>query len=162
MAFTRTTWGARSRIPGTGVGVQVNTFGLQKLQAAITGEAIADVLLEAMQVAYDQAKEEWPIDTGASGETIRLEKVSSEDLRSHHAGGDPTRVGRVALQIGGLDLINDPRNKSHKDYAPYVEFNGSPAGRGQGVIQRAVYSNQGVILDQVRSGMAGLIYGAAA
>ena len=150
MAFTRTTLGKRSRTPRTRMGVQVNTFSLDKLIAGITGEMLADCLLDAAQPAYDEAKENWPILTGASNDSIELIKVgSSESLRRHHAGSNPGKVGRVALMVGGEKLINHPDNKSHKDYAPFIELNGSPLGRGRGTLQRAIYGNEGVIKDRL-------------
>lgn len=104
---------ARRRTPGTKTAIEVNAFGLQALQG-ITGEEIAEILLYALEPAREMAIEEWPKQTYASVETIGLE-VTEIGAKS----------ARVALVAGGEKLINDPRNKSHKDYAPFIEFNGT-------------------------------------
>ena len=148
MAQVRVTTGRRSREPGTTVGMQVNTFGLSKLQAGVTGEAIAEILLEALQPALADAKSEWPILTGASIST--METVVSEIGPTH---------ARAVLQVNGEKLIADPRNVSRKDYAPYIEFNGSPTGRGQGAISNAIFGNDRQIRADVHAGVAALIRG---
>lgn len=147
MANTRTTFGRRSRQPGDQVGVQMNVFGLNALQAGITGDKLAEVLLYAGQPAYEEAHADWAVDTGASRDSIEL--VVAEVL---------PRAARVVLQAGGSKLIDDPRNKAKKDYAPFLEFNGSPSGSmGPGTIQRAVYSNDRVIKERIKEGVAKLI-----
>jgi hypothetical protein len=103
-----------SREPGTRVGLQVNVFGLKKLSNAITGDMLADILKEAIQPAYQQALAEWPVLTGASRDSI--------DIEVTEVGG---KFARVALQAGGEKLIYDERNRSGKDYAPFIEFNGT-------------------------------------
>lgn len=103
-----------SRVKGTRAAFQLNTFGMTKLHEGITGEVLAEIAFEAIQPAYEQALVDWPKITHASVESI---EVTTTEI------GD--KVGRVALQIGGEKLINDPRNKKHIDYAPYVEYNGT-------------------------------------
>lgn len=147
MANTRTTFGRRSRAPGEQVGVQINLFGLNKLEAAVTGDKLAEILLYAAQPAYDEAHADWAVDTGASRDSLELGVAEIMP-----------RAARVVLQAGGEKLISDPRNRSKKDYAPFLEFNGSPSGSmGPGTIQRAVYSNDRVIKDRIREGVSRLI-----
>ncbi len=144
----RVTTGRRSRQVGDQVGLQVNTFGLDKLQAGITGEAIAPILLEALQPALQDALAEWPVLTGASIDS--METIISE-IGPKHA--------RAVLQVGGEKLISDSRNVSHKDYAPYIEFNGSPTGRGQGAISNAIFGNDRQIRADIHAGVKALIKG---
>ena len=62
----------------------MNTFGVDKLHEAITGEAIAPILFAAMQIAEDQARTEWPVETGASRDTIRREVFDvAPDMRGY-------------------------------------------------------------------------------
>ncbi len=145
---TRVTTGRRSREPGTTVGMEVNVFGLTALEAGINGEAIAPILLEALQPALIEARGEWPILTGASIES--METVISE-IGLRHA--------RAVLQVGGAKLIADPRNVSRKDYAPFIEFNGSPTGRGQHSISNAIFGNDRQIRADVKAGIKLLIEG---
>lgn len=119
-----------SRTPGTRAAFQVNTFGLDRLTEGITGELLAEVMVTAIQPAYEQALAEWPVITGASRDTIEV-TVMEEAAKS----------ARVALQIGGEKLRADPRNKSHKDYAPYVEFNGTPK-TPPGTLTHAMVANE--------------------
>lgn len=127
-----------SRTPGTQIGLRINTFGLDKLQG-ITGADLAPILLEAIQPAYEQALAEWPIITGASRDTI--DTAIQEEA---------TKLARVVLQVGGQRLIDDPRNKSHKDYAPFVEFN-------RWVLTHAIYNNLDAIKENIRQGVGNLI-----
>lgn len=141
MAGVRVTTGgvgqrSMSRVPGTPTGLQINTFALQKLKTGLTSEMLAPIVLEAAQPAYLQALAEWPVYEGrdhiggASRDSIEVGVIETTD----HAA-------RVALTVGGPQLIADPRNRSHKDYAPYVEFNGTsktPAG----TLTHAVFANQ--------------------
>lgn len=133
-----------SRVPGTPTGIGANTYGLQALKG-ISGADIAPILLDALEPAREYAVVEWPRITGASGDTIRTEIVEIGP-----------KVARAALLVGGQPLINDPRNKSHKDYAPFVEFNGTsktPAG----TITHSIYANQPEIVGKIRAGVAELI-----
>lgn len=111
---------AISKTPGTTIGLQVNTFVMDKLASDLSGELLQPIAVEALTPALFQCREEWPVLTGASKETIRVETVEVT-----------AKAVRVALVVGGLPLIEDPRNKSHKDYAPFIELNGTattPAG----------------------------------
>ena len=84
--------------------------------------------------------------TGASIES--METVISE-IGPKHA--------RAVLQVGGDKLINDSRNTSRKDYAPFIEFNGSPTGKGQGAISNAIFGNDRQIRGDIRAGVTALI-----
>lgn len=142
----------RSRIPGTQVGLQVNTFGMDRLIAGVNGDSLLEITMEAGQIAFDQAFEEWPVLTGASRDSIELIPAEVEARRA-----------RVILQVGGPLLIDDPRNRSHKDYAPFLEFNGSPSGSSApGVILRAIADNDAAIREAIHAGVAALIQGLVA
>jgi hypothetical protein len=117
--------------------VQINTFGFQKLQTVLTGEALADILMDEAQPSLEQAQSEWPVWTGASRDSIEL---AVSEVGDHHA--------RVVLQAGGEKLISDPRNKSHKDYAPFIEFNGTKTAPA-GILMDAVYGRD----TELRSGI---------
>ncbi len=148
MGNIRITTGRRSRETGTTVGMQVNVFGLSKLEAGVTGEAMAPILIEALEIPLAEARSEWPVLTGASLDSMEIGIVEIGP-----------RLARAVLQVGGPVLMADPRNKSHKDYAPYIEFNGSPTGRGQGAIANAIGSNDTEIRKTIREGVAGIIQG---
>jgi len=148
MASVRVTTGRRSRAAGDQVGLQVNTFGLTKLAAGINGEAIANILYEALQPALQDARAEWPVLTGASLSTM---EVAISEIGPTHA--------RAVLQVGGEKLIAHPDNESKKDYAPFIEFNGSPTGKGQGAISNAIFGNDRQIRADVHAGIAALIRG---
>jgi hypothetical protein len=126
--------------------MQVNVHGLKTLQAGITGDAIAQILMDALEPAEISARADWPVDTGASIDSIERELV---EVGERHA--------RAVLQIGGPKLLADPRNRSRKDYAPFVEFNGSPAGRGQGVMARSFYNNEKTMKQIIHNEIASLI-----
>lgn len=137
-----------SHTPGTKVGLQVNTFAAQKFKAMLTGENLARLALEAIQPAYETALEEWPVLTGASRDSIDTEII---EIGAHHA--------RVALTVGGEKLIQDIRNKSGKDYAPFIEFNGTsttPAG----TLTNAMVMNEGDAKAHIHEGVAELLAGA--
>lgn len=134
-----------SRVAGTQVAFQVNTFGMTKLEAGITGEVMEPILIEAMQPALEQAKEDWPKDTHASVET--LEVVTMEI---------GPKVARVALQIGGERLIADPRNLKHIDYAPYVEYNGT-AKTPPGTLTHVMAMNEKVMKQMIHAGVKRMI-----
>lgn len=142
----RITTGRRSRVPGEQVGLQVNTFGLDKLQAGLTGEAIAPILYDALQPALRDAQSEWPVLTGASLSTM---VVGVTEVGP--------RFARAVLQVGGEALINHPDNPSRKDYAPFIEFNGSPTGKGQGAISNAIFGNDRQIREDIRNGVKALL-----
>jgi hypothetical protein len=139
VASVRVTLGRRSREPGTEVGVQVNVFGLKTLQGALTGEAMAEILHEAGQIALDDAYAEWPVQTQASRDTLELVTISVANTSA-----------RVALQAGGDRLTSDPRNVKHIDYAPFIEFLGT-ATAAPNIIQRAIYSNDGAIRNRIHA-----------
>jgi hypothetical protein len=134
-----------SRVKGTQAAFSMNTFGLNKLEAGINGEHLSEIAYDAMEVAEEMAKEEWPKDTHASVETI--ERVIYEVNE---------RSCRVALQIGGQKLIEDPRNKSHKDYAPYVEYNGTPK-TAPGTLAHVMAVTEPEIKERMRNGVRQLI-----
>ncbi len=141
----RTTTGRRSRIPGTLIGVQLNTFRMRRLEASLNGQQLAPILLDAAGIAFDQAVSEWPVLTGASRDSISLDVIEVESNRA-----------RVALQAGGPKLINDARNKSGKDYAPFIEFNGT-ATAPPGILIGAIFDNEDEIKQRIRAGVADLI-----
>ncbi len=143
--LSRTNVGRRPRGVGTTVGMEVSTFGLDKLQAGINGETIAPILVEAIQPALLEAREAWPVLTGASLSTM---VAGVSEIGPHHA--------RVVLQVGGEALITHPDNKSKKDYAPYIEFNGSPTGRGQHSISNAIYGNDKQMRQTIKNGIKAL------
>lgn len=136
-----------SRVKGSKAALSINTFGMQKLHEGINGEAIAAILLEAAQPAFDQAFAEWPRDTNASVETLELVVYEVGEKNA-----------RVALQIGGPALIEDPRNKKHIDYAPFVEFNGTPK-TPPGTMTHAIHANEEEIKRRIREGLRVLIEG---
>jgi hypothetical protein len=133
-----------SREPGTKVAIQVNSFGLQSLQG-ISGQDMVPLLLNAMEPAAEQAEQEWPKDTHAS--------VDSMDLEVMETG---PKVARVALTVGGDQLIQDPRNVKGIDYAPFIEFNGT-ATAPPGVITSAIIMNESKIKERLRQGLKELI-----
>src|SRR5476649_482700 len=141
----RVTRGKEFTTSGT-LGMQVNVFGLTKLQAGINGEAIAPILVDALQPALETAKGTWPILTGASIESMRVDVIEVN-----------AKSARAVLQIGGEQLIGDPRNISRKDYAPFIEYNGSPSGRGQGSMVNAFYGNEAEMRRIIHDGVALLI-----
>ncbi len=144
MAAIRTTFGRRSRTSGTQVGVQVNTFVLDKLASSLNGEALANMLMAAGEPSRQQAYDSWAVLTGASRDSIEL---AVAEVGPH--------VARVVLQAGGEKLINDSRNASQRDYAPYLEFNGSPSGsQPAGVLRNAIYDREREIKDSLKQQLA--------
>lgn len=143
MAGTRTTIGGiggrkfSSKVPGDPTGFGVNTFLLDKLKAAMDGEALAPLVLDAVEPAKEQALAEWPVDTGASRSTIRTEIV---ETGPHFA--------RAALIVGGIALIEHPDNKSHKDYAPFIEFNGT-SKTPPGTLSNAVFDTSDAMKERL-------------
>lgn len=137
----RITTGRRSRESGSQVGIQLNLFGLTKLQGAINGKTMAVVLLDSAGPMRDQAYENWPKKTGASSDSIELVVVEEGE---HHA--------RVVLQAGGQKLENDPRNKSGIDYAPFLEF-GTNGRHAYGAIRNAVFDGEIDFKNRVRERM---------
>jgi hypothetical protein len=138
-----------SRDPGSLVGVAVNTSAIGKMRGRVTGRNILPILMKAVKkYALPQAKEEWPIETGASHDSIRVIAVEVSENRAS-----------AGLTVGGQQLIDDSRNERHIDYAPFIEFNGSPAGRGEGTITNAMFGNQDAILEDVREGTGMLVVG---
>jgi hypothetical protein len=99
-----------------------------------------------MQPAVEDAKSEWPVLTGASRDSI---EAVITDVGSHFA--------RASLRAGGAKLIADSRNTSHRDYAPYIEFNGSPLGRGKGALLNALILNDPEIRRRIHAAVDGLI-----
>jgi len=130
-----------SKKPGTPTGVGLNTFGLQALKGAVTGDNLVPILLAAIEPAKEEAFNEWPKRTWASSETIRTEVV---EVGSTFA--------RVALTVGGQQLIDDPRNESHKDYSPYIEYVSHP-----GILFNAMNMNNTLIKEKIREGVRQLI-----
>lgn len=139
----RTTIGRRSREADSTVGVQINTFGLDKLAEGINGQDLLDILLEAAEPSRVEAYNNWAYLTGASRDSIELVPVEAGE-----------RLARIVLQVGGDKLRNDPRNHSHKDYAPYLEFNGSPSGKTPaGVLRNSIYDNDREIRERIQEGL---------
>lgn len=145
MADIRVLVGRRSREPGTTVGVRLNTFGMSKLEAGVTGAALAQIALDAYQPSFDEAVGNWPVDTGASRDSIEL---GISEIGAHHA--------RVILQAGGDKLRSDSRNPTGKDYAPFIEFNGTlyaPAG----ILLNAVANRDADIRREIHSAVSDLV-----
>lgn len=142
MAGTRTTITPSSREVGALTTFRVNTFALAAIKESVSGSQIIKILMRALRPARDQAMAEWPRLTGASGDTIRI--LPSEISETN---------ARAALVIGGPPLIEDPRNRSGKDYSPYVEFNGT-SKTAPGTLTRAMYENaeqmKEIIADGIR------------
>ena len=152
MANVRVTTGRPSREPGTQVGMAINTFGLAKLQGAVNSQVMAEIATEALQPAYRDCYDGWAVLTGASRDSISVDTIEV----------GPT-FARVALQAGGEKLIADPRNKSHKDYAPYLEFNGSPSGsQPAGLIVHSIFSNDREMRQIIHDGIKRVIEGSLA
>lgn len=145
MAQVRVTVGRRPRTPGTQVGIRLNTFGMNRLQAEVDGDALAQIAYVAYQPAFDEAVENWPVWTGASRDSISLDVVEVGP-----------RFARVALQAGGEKLKSDSRNRSGKDYAPYIEFNGTRTAP-PGILLNAVSSRDREIRDEIHSEVSALI-----
>ena len=145
MADVRVVVGRRSRVPGTNIGFRFNLFRLNRLMAGVTGEALVDILLEAAQPSLDQAIEEWPVWTGASRDSLSLDVIEVAESRA-----------RVALQAGGEKLINDSRNRSGRDYAPFIEFNGTNTAP-PGILLNAVFGRDDEIRQMIHSGVSNLV-----
>lgn len=150
MADARVTFGRRSRVPGTDVGINVNTFGAERLLGMLTGPQLEAILHEAIVPAFEQLKQDWPILTGASSDTIRIETV---EIGARHA--------RVALLVGGEALIADARNEKHIDYAPFVEFNGT-SKTPPGTMAYAMHSNQAQIRQTIHAMIGQVLHRAVA
>lgn len=150
MADARVTFGRRSRAPGTDVGINVNTFGAERLLSVLTGAQLEPILHEAMVPAYEQLKQDWPILTGASSDTIRIE---TQEVGVRHV--------RVALKIGGELLVSDARNVKHIDYAPFVEFNGT-SKTPPGTMAYAMHANQAQIRQTIHEMIGQVIQSALA
>jgi hypothetical protein len=146
MAGVRVTTGRRSRQPGSQIGLQTNVFSLKRLVDAVSGDVLAALLVMALQPALEDAKAEWPVLTGAS--------LDSMEIVTTEVG---STFARVALAVGGQKLISDSRNKSGRDYAPFIELNGSPTGRGKGAILHAVIGNDPYIRRTVHEAVSEII-----
>lgn len=125
--------------------MQVSSFGLEKL-SGISGSDMEPIAHAAMQPALTQVEATWPIDTGASVETARIE---TDEIGRTHV--------RVSLRIGGAPLIADPRNIKHVDYAPYIEFNGSPKGTPPGTLLYAMTVNDRLMRSMLHAGVQALL-----
>ena len=145
MAGVRVTVGHRSRIPGTQIGVQLNVFRLNRLQAGINGDALMEILMDIARPSLEQAVIQWPVWTGASRDSISLDPIEI----------GPT-LARVVLQAGGEKLISDPRNESHKDYAPFIEFNGTKTAP-PGILFDAVYGRDTELRQDIHSRVSDLV-----
>lgn len=128
-----------SKRPGDITGLAVNTFGMDRIADGLTGEALLPILLEALQPAFLQLLATWPVVTGASRDSAEVVPVEVG-----------LKFARAALQIGGQALITDGRNKSHRDYAPYVEFNGTPR-TSPGTLLNAMIDNQPEMRDYIHN-----------
>lgn len=146
MANIRVTTTRASRQPGDSSGIQVNVFGMQALEAGITGEVLNEIMLEAAQPMLEAAIQNWyehwfSFDTGASQDSIEL---ATTEVGDHFA--------RIILQAGGEKLINDSRNAKHVDYAPFLEFH-----EGGGMIRSAVFDGRDEFVRLVRDRVAARI-----
>lgn len=147
MALVRITQGRASRAPGTQVGVQLNTFGLDEVRGRVNGKELAAILMDSAQSMLTDAVLNWPRDTGASGDSIELAVVEENE-----------NSARIVLQAGGQTLENDPRNKSGIDYAPFLEF-GTNGRAAHGALRNAVYDGETEFKSLVREGVRALILG---
>ena len=145
MRDVRVTFGHGSRIPGTEAGIQINSFRFEKLLGLVTGEEMAPILKEAMVPSFMDAHAEWPVLTGASRDSMRLQ---TEEVTPSTA--------RVALRVGGPQLIADPRNEKHIDYAPFIEYNGT-ATAAPGIISRSIFTHMSQIKATVHAGVLALV-----
>ena len=145
MADVRVTIGRGSRIPGTEAGIQVNTFGLERLLEGITGEALEPILHQALEPSFEEAHGNWPVLTGASRDSMRVETIEVGQ-----------RMARVALLVGGDQLKSDPRNPSGKDYAPFIEYNGTPT-TPPGTLSYAIHSHEQEMRDTIHAGVSLLV-----
>lgn len=145
MANVRVTHSKMSRVPGTRTGIMINTFGLDKLSKDVNGDALMHISMEALIPAMTDVFENWPVQTGASRDSIHIAPIEEGD---YHA--------RAMLAVGGQQLIEDPRNRSHKDYAPYIEFNGTATVRS-GTLTRAFFSNDREMRRLIHEGVRNLI-----
>jgi len=127
------------------VGVRLNTFGMSKLEIGVNGEALAEITLDALQPSLQEALGNWPVLTGASRDSLSTDIIEIGP-----------RMARAVLQVGGEKLINDSRNKSHRDYAPYIEFNGT-ATAPPGIIFSAVEGRRDEIRAEIHSKVSELI-----
>lgn len=134
-----------SHAAGTPVGIGINTFAIRALRNKLTGRNLVPILKRALRPALQQAQDEWPVLTGASRDSIRLQVA---EISEHTA--------RVALTAGGPQLMEDERNKSGKDYAPFIEFNGT-ATAPAGILTSAVETNYTDIVDTIHEGVNELI-----
>lgn len=145
MADIRVLRKSRVQTVGSPVGMQVSSFGLEKLMG-VSGSDMEPLAHEALLPAFTQVQSEWPVLTGASLDSLRIE--------TDEVG--PTHV-RVSLRIGGVPLIADPRNTTHKDYAPFIEFNGSPGGTPPGTILYAMSANDRLMRTMLHEGVTALL-----
>lgn len=125
--------------------MQVSTFGLQKL-LGVTGADMEPVAHLALAPAFEQAHADWPVMTGASVDSLRIE---TDEVGAKHV--------RVSLRIGGAQLIADARNTKHVDYAPYIEFNGSPKGTPPGTILYAMSANDRLMRSILHEGVSEIL-----
>lgn len=137
-----------SREPGDPTGMSINIFLMQKLQEGITGQELQEIATEALSIAEGIAQDEWPVDTGASNDSIRIEEI---ETGAKHA--------RAALVVGGEPLKEDPRNEKGIDYAPFIEFNGSPGGTPPGTMVHAMALAQPEMVDLIKQRVSELIKG---
>lgn len=143
---SRVNFGRGSREPGTQAGIQVSTFGFDALLQGVNGQALAEITADALKPSLEYALAEWPVLTGASRDSIRVEITEVGP-----------RFGRAALLVGGEQLKSDPRNITPgKDYAPFIEYNGTPT-TPPGTLSRAIFSHQRDIRDRTREGIRTLI-----
>lgn len=145
MAQVRVLRGERVRTVGEPVGVQVSTFGLKALEG-ISGADLKPIIMGAAELPANMIRETWPRWTGASGDTIRIE---TDEVGAKHA--------RVSIRVGGQPLIEDPRNEKHIDYAPFIEFNGSPGGTPPGTILYAMHVTNAAMRAQIHAGVRALL-----
>lgn len=148
MADIRITSGRRSRQPGDTVGIQLNTFGLDKLASGVGGQELEVIVQEAATPMVEEAKAEWYQRswrhvTGASGDSIALVTTEVAERRV-----------RVQFQAGGELLTSDPRNPSGVDYAPFLEFR-----EGGGVIRDVFFSQQEETVRRIHAGVKALVEG---
>lgn len=144
MADVRVTTGTRSHVPGTMVGINVNTFGLQRLEE-VSGADLMPIVVAALEPAREQLRSEWPVLTGASRDSILIYPMETGP-----------HLARASLSVGGYVLIEDPRNVKHIDYAPFIEFNGT-ATAPAGLLLYAMSSNKASIREAIHSGVAALL-----
>jgi len=142
---TTTQRGGPNMEVGSMISVSVDTTVLQSIEN-ISGDDLLPIILDAIEPSMEIAKSQWPVLTGASIESF---EVTGEVTGERKAHGQ--------LQVGGAKLISDSRNDKHIDYAPFIEFNGSPTGLGKDAVFNSFVGRADEMKRMIRDGVQRLI-----